>query len=215
MGLLDLFSSGNEKKAARAQQAGLRRGRDAAYGFIDEGQKGYNDFADKAYGEFGTYDDLGRGSATMYSDALGLGGSDGSARARDAFQAGPGYQFQVDEALRALERTGAAAGGTDSGGLYAALTERARGMADSEFDGWLDRLSGNVDRGIGVAGARAGIRTGQGINAQNVGTTKGQIGFNTEAGIGNAEAQYQMSKDNAGMNIFDALMGGLKLFAGS
>lgn len=214
MSLFDLFSSGNEKKAMRKQQAGLQAGRTAAYGELDKGQSLYDQRADQAYGEFGTYDDLGRGSATMYGDALGLGGAEGSDRALSAFRAGPAYEFQRDEALRALERTGAARGMTDSGGLYAALTDRAGSMADAEYTSWLDRLSQNTDRGINVAGSRAGIRTGQGTAAYGTAGNKAQIGWNTETGIGQAGAEYEKSKDQTGANWFNAISGGLKLMAG-
>jgi hypothetical protein len=211
MGLFDIFSSGNEKKAARAQQAGLRRGRDAAYGFIDEGQEGYDDYAFQAMGQFDTYDTIGRQGATTYADALGLNGAGAAGAARDAFTTSAGYDFTRDEALGATERLGSKYGWNGSGNLATALQDRASGLASQESNNWLNRLQGLTDTGVGVAGARAGILSGQGANAQNVGTTKGQIGWNTEAGVGNAEAQYQMSKDNSGMNFLNAVTGLLAL----
>lgn len=215
MGLFDIFSDKNEKAAARAQKRGLERGRAGAFEQIDAGQAGYDEFAGRAYDEFDTYDDLGRGSATMYSDALGIGGDEGTARARAAYETSPGYDFEVEEALRAIERSGAARGGTDSGGLIDALRSRAQDYARTDFSGWLDRLSGNVDRGINVAGARSDILSGQGTQRYNTGMTKANIDWNTETGKGSADAAFQMAKENSGMNIFDALMGGLKLAAGA
>lgn len=214
MGIFDLFSSGNEKSAMRKQQAGINAGRTLAMGDLDQGQADYDRYAGQAYDEFGTYDQLGRGSSNMYGDALGLGGAEGNARATSAFQAGPGYEFQRDEALRALERTGAARGQTDTGNLYTALTDRAGNMANQEYGGWLDRLSQNTDRGINVAGSRAGILSNQGQTAYGTGGAKAGLNWAAETGIGQAGAEYEKSKDQTGANIFDAVMGGLKLFAG-
>ena len=214
MGLFDLFSDKNEKKAANAQKAGLRAGRDVAYGELDKGISDYNRFADQAYGEFTPYADAGRKGTNTYTDALGLNGADAAAAARDTFTKSAGYDFARDEAMQAVERSASAGGYLGSGNLATALQDRAAGLASTESNAWLDRLNGLMGQGVNVAGQQANVRTGQGTAAYNTAGTKGQIGWNTETGQGAAEAEYQKSKDQTGMNIFNSVTGLLKLGSG-
>ncbi len=214
MGLFDLFSDKNEKKAAAAQKAGLRAGRNVAYGELDKGLGDYNRFADQAYGEFAPYADVAKKGASAYADALGLNGADAAAAARENFGKSAGYDFARDEALQAVERSASAGGYLGSGNLATALQDRAAGLASTESNAWLDRLGGLMGQGVNVAGQQAGVRTGQGTAAYNTAGTKGQIGWNTETGQGQAEAEYQKSKDQSGMNIFNAVTGLIKLGQG-
>src|ERR1700754_4858489 len=102
MGLFDLFSDKNEKKAAAAQKAGLRAGRDVAYGELDKGLGDYNRYADQAYGEFDPAADAAPKSAPAHADALGLNGAAKAAAARDNSTKSAGYDFARDEALQAV-----------------------------------------------------------------------------------------------------------------
>jgi hypothetical protein len=215
MGLFDLFSDKNEKKAANAQKAGLRAGRDVAYGELDKGMGEYNRYADQAYGEYAPYADAGRKGTNAYADALGLNGADAAAAARDNFTKSAGYDFARDEAMQAVERSASAAGYLGSGNLATALQDRAAGLASTESGAWLDRLGGLMEQGATVADRQAGVRTGQGANAYANAAARGQIGWNTETGQGAAEAEYQKSKDQSGMNIFNAVTGLIKLGTGA
>lgn len=214
MGFFDLFSDKNEKRAAQAQKQGLVRGRDEAFKYIDQGQTGFDQYAGRAYDEFGTYDTMGRSGATTYADALGIGQPGGQNSAVSAFQATPGYDFMRDEALRAVERSASAGGQLGSGNALAAVADRASGLANQEYSSWLDRLKGVTDMGVGVAGARSGVLSGQGAQAYNTGATKAQVGWNAETGMGQADAEFQKSKDQSGLNMFNAVKGLLELGMG-
>ena len=52
---------------------------------------------------------FGRG-ADLYADATGVNGAEGRARATDAFSAGPGYQYALDQGIDAINRRANAAG---------------------------------------------------------------------------------------------------------
>lgn len=213
MGLFDLFSDKNEKKAANAQKAGLDAGRTAAYGYLDTGLAGATDQYGTAKAEFDPYAARYESGASSYADALGLGGPEGTARVQGQFAASPGYQFQQDEAAKAALRSGSAAGMLGSGNTYAAILGRSSDLANQEYGGYLDRLSEYDQRGLTTAGARAGIDTGLGDVINNTNVNKADIGWQTETGKGQATANYQLGKDRTGQNIFSAVTGGLKLAA--
>lgn len=78
--------------------------------------------------------------ANMYANGLGLNGAAGNAAATGAFQAGPGYQFQLDQGLQALTRAASAGGMLASGNTLAAGTEYGQGLANQEYGNWLGRL---------------------------------------------------------------------------
>jgi len=211
MGIFDLFSSGNEKKAARAQQRGLDQGRTQAIAELDRGLADYNTYADEAKDYYSPYRTNSEGAASLYAGALGLNGEEGTTAARSAFSTSPGYDFLVDEALRATERSASASGMLGSGNLLAALQDRASGLASQEWNSWLDRLSGLNTHGINIADSMAGISTGQGTAAYNTGVKRADYDWSAETGKGNAEAQYQASKDKSGLNIFNAVTGLLSI----
>src|SRR5688572_13647828 len=64
-----------------------------------------NQFANQYGGAFDASTARATGGANMYANALGLNGPNGNATAQSAFQAGPGYQFGVDQALQSVQRS--------------------------------------------------------------------------------------------------------------
>ena len=111
------------------------------------------------YGDLGEYyGEFAEPAQDIYSTLRSLiTGEDYS-----AFRESPGYQFSVDEGLRALERAGATPGGTGrySGATLKALQQRGMGLADQEFEGYLDRLGGlfNLAYGAGQQELQAPIQ---------------------------------------------------------
>ena len=103
----------------------------------------------------------GRGSE-MYANALGLGGAAGNEAAQGAFQEGPGYDYAVQQALQGVMRNASSLGNVASGNTAIALQDRGNQLANQEYGGWLDRLSGYDPLAMGAAGAQAGISTGLG-----------------------------------------------------
>lgn len=111
--------------------------------------------------------ELGGKGANLYADAMGLNGAAGNTNATNAFQAGPGYQFAMDQGLSALERRGAAQGRLQSGQTGIDTLTYANGLANQEYGNWLSKLSGyNQMYGQGIAGqanvlgAQSGVEVG-------------------------------------------------------
>lgn len=107
----------------------------------------------------GAYD-RGERAGTMYSNALGLNGAGGNADATSAFQAGPGYKWQVDQATNAAARKASALGIGGSGNTLTALATLGSNLANQEYGGWLDRL-----RGVDQQGQQAAQGMASGYNA--------------------------------------------------
>jgi hypothetical protein len=122
------------------------------------------------------------------------------------FQTSPGYQFAVDQALGQVQRQGASRGLLDSGAGLRAMTDRAHGMANQEFNNWQQNQQGQYNqyqnRLAGLAGGPTGAEmaygTGQGMagNAMQTGSNIGSILANQGnslfggiTGAGGAQAQ--------------------------
>jgi hypothetical protein len=58
------------------------------------------------------------------------------------FQQTPGYQFQFDQGINAINRQGAATGRLDSGAQAKELTRYGQGVANQEYNNWLNRVAG-------------------------------------------------------------------------
>lgn len=78
------------------------------------------------------------------------------------FETSPGYQFRVDEATKAIERSAAARGNLRSGATMDALQRRVQGVASSEYENYVNRLmqlagiGGNANAGSAQAGQAYG-----------------------------------------------------------
>lgn len=133
---------------------------------------------------------FGRG-VDAYADAMGLGGAAGYERATDQFRTSPGYEFQVDQGLDALERRAAARGQLGSGNLSADTMEFMGGIADQEWDDYLANLSGYNALATDVAGRMGDIRTGiagqRAANATDIAGLRSALGMDYASGRTGAE----------------------------
>lgn len=187
----------------------LDRGRDATLGALNAAGAAYDPLA--ALGA-----EYGRGRS-LYQDSLGINGAAGNANAVNSFQAGPGYQWQLDQGNQAINRRRAAAGMLDSGNADVDALRFGQGLANQTYGSWQDRLAGFVNPELqatsAVASGRAGIASGLGQNTANIvgqdtlsrlgleqGVTQGQAGVNT-AQANNAVA---LGNSLAGLNTQDA-----------
>lgn len=211
------------------QVSSINSGADAAIGRLGEAQGLFR----------GAYDRGEQASGTLM-DSLGLNGAEGSQRAVNTFQAGPGYQWNVDQATDAAARKASALGIAGSGNTLTALAKLGSNLANQEYGGWQDRLTGVSQQGQQAAGSISNLMSQQagydygrgqslsnvyGQNAQNVAGTYG-----TEAGLYSQDAQNRagaaqwagntiaqagqqgmMAGQNAAQNRTNAMMSGASL----
>jgi hypothetical protein len=193
----------NSAAEARANFAyGAATARDLFGGARNDVTAGYRSLAD-----LGTTFTRG---ADLYSDAMGLNGPEGTARANAAFEAGPGYAFARDQGLDAISRRRNAVGGTALAGNADADAARfVSGLAYQNFADWRNALApynnfalttgqAAADRGKTLAGlgtteagtvmdaarARAALETGRGNSLADIANRYfgGLAGFDTAEG---------------------------------
>lgn len=118
----------------------------------------------------------GTGALGEYQAQLGLGGE------ATPFETTPGYEFQLAEGQKAVERSQLAGGLGQSGATAKALTRFGQGLASTEYQNYLTRLSGLAGMGLGATtatgqfGAQAAGRQGQYLTAGGEARASGYLG---------------------------------------
>lgn len=148
----------------------------------------------------------GQGRA-LYQDALGINGPGGNARATSAFEAGPGYNFQLDQGLDAINRRRNAGGMLASGNADRDAQVYGQGLAKQEYNNWLNNLGGFVSPELQATSGAAAGQAGIASNLASLG--QGAAGLLNSAG-----AQRAGVATNAGNTLADVLRGGSAASAG-
>lgn len=185
---------------------------------IDTGEQKSTGALNSAIGAFSPWATSGASANTMYGNALGLNGADGNAAATSAFQAGPGYQFAVDQGTQAALRGASAAGMLNSGNTLTALTDYGQGRANQEYGSWLDRLNGVSSQGLQAASGQAsGYGNLSNLYQQTAGDRLGLESGVVQGlmGANNQVAQGKEAKNAAQGAFMGNLLGGITKIAGS
>lgn len=207
MGLFDIFSGDPQKDAAQQRIAGIQAGQAAATGAIDRGLsdlRGYYNTADNYYAPLS--EAAGRRSSA-YDDATGVNGAEGLARARATFVETPGYREGIDIGLDALDRRAAARGQLASGNTSADTLKYASDYANQKYNDYVSQLAPYVGSDASIANMRAGLQTALGDKSYEAGVAKGGIGYQSNVGIGNANADAALADYNASGNLWNTLLG--------
>jgi hypothetical protein len=204
--------SGNLATGRDALTGNLAAGRDVLSGDYGQGR----DAASANYGAAGNlYAGLGDyfkqqygGGANAYGDATGANGAEGFGRAQTNFRTDPGYGFQMDQGLQALQRTHAASGNLASGNADADTLKFSQGLADQSYGNYVSRLAPYLQ----LAGAGQTTATaGQAGALQHLGNTldasyRGEGGANASSyGTQGAGLNASYAGEGAGLNA--SLMG--------
>lgn len=150
-----------------------------------------------------------REAAQAYAEANRTGGTE-----YQGFQATPGYQFQLDQGLGAIDNSAASRGNLFSGSTLKAAQTFGQGLANQEYNNYLNRLSGQSAQGQSAAAnqanAGANFASGAGQANANIGNAgaAGAIGsynalaggLNNAIGIANYMNQQQPSFNGAATN---------------
>lgn len=123
------------------------------------------------------------------------------------------YGFALDQGLQALDRTHAAAGNLSSGNADTDAMKYATGLAGQTYNSYLAGLSPYLGANSSAVSGAAGTQTGQGTALNNSYQTQGGLGYQTQVGIGNANAAADIANQQANQNIWNSIMGVGKLAA--
>lgn len=111
----------------------------------------------------------------MYQNALGLNGQQGTQAAQDAFQAGPGYQWNVDQATSQAQRSANRLGMAYSGNTVDATARLASNLANQEFGNWRNQLQGFQGGAQAAVTGQAGALNNLAQLYQNQGNATGTM----------------------------------------
>lgn len=175
-----LIAGSSAKSAAKTQARATDRAADVQQNMFD---------TTSAY--FAPYRRAGENALRTYVDQVGTD-----------FTKAPGYEFGLNEGLRAIEGSAAARGNLMSGATLQALQGYGQDYATRAYDNWLNRVGGIMSTGQASAGQQAALGQNfannqadlitQGANAM----AAGKIGFGNaiNSGINNALGAYQYQK---------------------
>ncbi|KQQ39119.1 hypothetical protein ASF58_22770 [Methylobacterium sp. Leaf125] len=112
----------------------------------------------------------GQQATDARSDALGLNGAEGNARASQAFQGSLGYGAGLDEGLDAVMRTASARGNLSGGNTSRDLFNYAADYQNKQAGNYINNLStAGTNYATGAAGTAAGLGL-QGAASQSLGS---------------------------------------------
>ena len=113
------------------------------------------------------------------------------------YQADPGYQFRLQEGLKALDRQAAARGGLLSGAALKGTQRYAQDVASQEYSNAFNRYMANRASKLGALGGLVSTGAGAAQGLAGAAGQFGQYGGQTLADIGNAQAAGTMGQANA------------------
>jgi hypothetical protein len=117
------------------------------------------------------------------------------------FQVSPGYQFRVDQGVKALDRSAAAKGGLFSGAQGKAITDYGQNQGSQEWGNYISQLMGLSGLGAGVTNATTGADT----SATNIGNSLAMQGAMGQASsYSNAANALANGISNAGKSLATA-----------
>jgi hypothetical protein len=205
MGLFDIFSNDDAEKAAAQRNAGLQQGYDALSSTFQQGRDALTSNYGNASNLYTNLLASNTAGANAYGDASGANGAAGYDRARANFQTDPGYQFQLDQGLQALNRTHAAAGNLSSGNADTDAIKYGTGLANQSYGSYVSRLAPYLQGQQAATAGAAGVATGlgQGLNSSYQG--QGAAANANYTGQGASNAAATMNEYNVSKNMWDGI----------
>jgi len=115
-----------------------------------------------------------------------LGNYAGYVKDPSSYLQSPGYDWQVQQGVNAIDRGASATGKLDSGQRSKDLMAYGQGMAAQDYGNFLGRYSDLLNKYSGIAGTGMTSAGQMGAYGQNLGNQLGQYGQNYATGAGNS-----------------------------
>ena len=155
---------------------------------------------------------------TQLGNVLGLNGAQGSGQALQTLTNTPGYQFAQQQGQGGVNSAAQSGGTGASGNQQLALQQHGQGLATQNYNTYVNQLQPYLQQSNAAAG---GINQtyqglGQNLAANSQGLGQGlagqygnlaNLGWQTQTGIGNANANADLSAYNASANALGAIGG--------
>lgn len=176
-------------KAAKAQKNAAAMQAQSAADQIAEERRQY----DQTREDYAPYRETGYKALDTLSSLYGVNPNGSAIDPSAALRATPGYQFTVDEGLKAINRNNAARGILNSGGADKARLRYAEGVASTNYENFAARLAALA--GVGQAATGSTAAAGQAA-VSGIGQANQQIG-NAAVNAGNARASSYANTGSA------------------
>lgn len=203
MGIFDgIFNNNPQQAAGAAQIAGLNAGYKDATGAITAGNAKTD--ADYASGLAPYQTNLAttQPGQTAYADATGVNGAAGYAKALDSFHTAPGYDFALKQGSDNVMRN--ASQGGFGGGTQIDLQKLGIGQADQQWQNYITNLQPFIGASTSNAAGVAGVSTAQAGTDAGFAGKGADLAWQKDTGIGNANANVDLSQINTNGNIVNA-----------
>ena len=191
--LSTLFGGGAEAEAADKNRALTAQYGDQSQNYLTTGYNTGVGNLNQAIGAYQPLTDLAKsygGAGTMYLNALGVNGAQGSADAQSAFTAAPGYTGAVTAGLDAINRRRGGSGMYDSGNADQDAQTFGQNLQNTQYNSWLQNLSGAGATGANLLSTAATGEAGGYTNLANLAQqyATGQTGVAGNVLSGNVNA---------------------------
>lgn len=206
MGLFDIFTTDNAEEAAAAQRAGIDRGYAKASDALGKGREALTTNFTAGLLPFQQNFATGQAGQTAYADATGANGAEGLARAKASFQNSPGFQGALETGNENVLRNRARTGDLRSGATNIDLQNLGQNLQNQQWQQYTANLAPFLNTSASAAGGIGQLSSGLGtaLNA-NYGSL-GELGYSSETGKGNADANAALAGNAASGNFVNALM---------
>ena len=136
----------------------------------------------------------GNAATQQLLNLLGMGGAN-APDPTEIIRNTPGYQFQLGEALGAVNTNAYARGLGNSGATQKALMRTGQNMADGYFNNYFNQVGTVADRGMQAKAAIAGV----GTNYANQANTINQR-------AADAQSNYQLARASINSNMLNGVL---------
>lgn len=140
-----------------------------------------------------------------YLNATGANGAAGSAQAAQDFVAAPGYQYALDQATGAVQRSAAARGGLAGGNATADILNTANGLASQGYQQYVNNLQNTAGLYNTALSGQASAAGAQATAAQNYGNQLASTATNFGTQLGNLGTQQGNQLAGISQNLGNAL----------
>lgn len=199
-----MFTSKAADKAAAAKQAGLNAGYDQASGLYGQGRDAITTNYTEALQPYQDLYKQGNAGYGAYADATGANGQEGFGRAKANFQSSPGFDFQLNQGVDALSRAGVARG-VATGNTLQDAQKFGTGLAQQDWGNYVSRLQPFMGATQNAAAGQAGVLTSEGNALNQSYGQQGNLGYQTQTGIGDAKATAAMDRNRASGQAWNAI----------
>jgi hypothetical protein len=132
--------------------------------------------------------ETGQNALMIAGNLAGANGPQAATAAMGDFTTSPGYQFRLDEGLRAIDAGAASQGILRSGATQKREMAFGEGLASQEFENYYNRLYNLSGMGFKAAGGQGDANTQMANMELGAGNAQSSIYGNTAAGLGTAAA---------------------------